>query len=460
VLSRLHDVARDLDPRARQIALQETLANLRLENLDASWYPQVELSAEATYQTEVPSLNIDGAGSSVPPPEKDQYTATVEVSQRIYDGGRTRRQRRVERARLEEEKAGVRSSLFDLRESVSRSFFNALLAQEQRAQLGIFARDLRARLDLVRAQAEQGAALSTDTAAIAAELIEVRQDLAEAEARRRASLAVLEALIGQPVSRGTYLAMPNLDADVRSMRATLVASGAMAFEDEIDDPAAREAWTQVIVRPEVTRFERTQDRLQAQADVADAETRPEVSAFAQGVYGRPGLDFLDDSFNPHALVGIRASWSVIDWGQADREAEQLRTEQRVVEADRNALLDRIRRETFRALYDLDRLRDALETDDEAVALREAVEESARRQLEEGVLLASDYVDRRTDVFDARLRQSIHRVELADVQARLLRILGRTLQGDPREPRFEKPIAGPGSTLSTPPPSADPEAIDR
>jgi hypothetical protein len=48
---------------------------------------KIDLNAQATYQSDVTSLPISLPNVTVNPPNKDQYRATVDVNQLIYNGG-------------------------------------------------------------------------------------------------------------------------------------------------------------------------------------------------------------------------------------------------------------------------------------------------------------------------------------------------------------------------------------
>ena len=37
---------------------------------------------------------------------------------------------------------------------------------------------------------------------------------------------------------------------------------------------------------------------------------PRIGAFVQGGYGRPGLNMLEDSFEPYYVAGVRLSWNL------------------------------------------------------------------------------------------------------------------------------------------------------
>jgi outer membrane protein TolC len=399
------------DPRAAQLALEAARSALRQRNLAAERLPRLSISGEGSYQSAVPGLPPElvqrlGGRSPLTPP-KDRYQATVAADQMLYDGGSLTRRRGLERARLAEAQAGVRAALVSVRDEVNAAFFAALFAQERDAQLAAAAEALDARLAQLRARRRAGAALPGDTAAVRAELLRLGQQRAEAAADRRSAIAVLGALVGRPLSECGALLAPDLAAAVRAARAA-------------GDSAARD-------RPEYERFARTRARLAREADVAATATRPRVSAFGQGGYGRPGLNVLGDELQPFAIGGVRVQWPVVDWRASRRDQEALRLQQRTVDTEEAAFRERIARAVQDELAALDRLEGALAVDDTIVALRERVEFEARRQLEEGALTAAEYVSRRNDVTEARLARSAHRVELARARAAYLTTLGVPLR---------------------------------
>ena len=75
------------------------------------------------------------------------------------------------------------------------------------------------------------------------------------------------------------------------------------------------------------------------------------------------------------------------------------------------------------LATIDRLREALALDDRIVMLREQVERSTQARFQEGVVTASEYLDRSTELLQARFARAGHQVELAQASARLLTTLG-------------------------------------
>lgn len=442
-LEALHEEVREIDPRARQVPLRERVTEARLRSLDAGWLPEFRLRGEAGYQTDVPtavSTGDDGAvpgGLRVPEPPKDRYEAALRIEQLLYDGGTISRGKSLERARAAEERWEIRASLYGLREEVDRAFFDALLQQERRRQLELLLTDLESRQETVADQVRAGSLVPAELAAIRAERIAARQRLREAESERRSALDRLSLLLDREVGPGTVLSVPELAPVADSL-------GRALPETDTARDGASVPWSR---RPEWQRLGRLGERLRAEAALAEAETRPRASAFVEGAYGRPGLDFFDDSFSPYATAGIRVEWSFFDGGGSDAEARARRLRARMARAEQEALGEALRRRAASALRRVDWLRDALASDDSLVALQEQRRRTALRQLQEGVLLPTEYIERRTDVFEARLRRRQHRVQLAQARARLLTILGRPLAGSPGG--LELPVDEPSSPFSVP-----------
>lgn len=406
-LGALQQAAVSRDPRAEQAALQARASELRLANLHAERLPALTGRAQATRQSEVASIPISLPGGATPPvPPKGQFEARVEVEQLLYDGGVLDRRRSSERAQLGIEQAQVAAALHPLREEVTEAFFAAYLLQERAAEISTLLQDLEARLAMTRAQYRAGTALAGDTAVILATALRAMEDRAEVESGRRAAVARLSLLTGGSISERDVLALPRLASAVERLRASPGDTAAM--------PASR---------PEYAVFAARRERLARDAAVISARTRPQVSAFAQLAYGRPGFAQFERDLHDYWIAGVRARWAPFNWGTSDRERGLLGVQRQIVDTEEAAFTARLRREVQDELAEMDRLAAALATDERIIALREQVERQARAQAEERAITAAAYVDIRTDLQDARLARRRHAAELERARARYLTTLG-------------------------------------
>lgn len=415
-LGALRAAAAEQDPRAVQPELLARATRLRLVALRAGQRPQFALNGQATVQNEVAEIPVAVPGQDVPSPPHAQYQVQVESDWTLYDGGRVTRQAAAERARLREEEAGVAVTLYGLRQATTEAFFSALLSEARARTLALTADDLEARLRVLREQVREGAALSAASAALEADLIRVRQQVDEAEAARRTALGVLGELTGVSIDTSDALALPDLGAEVVQALRRLDAA-----EGRLDGDAAGA----LVGRPELAQLARTAERLDAEAHVRTAQTRPSLSLFGQAGYGRPSpFNFIADDPSAYALAGVRLRWSIVDWGRAAREAEALRLQARAAKTEAAAFVRQLEREIEDERAHLARLRAALEDDRRAVELRVEALRTARTQLEEGVILPDTYADRLSDLTEARLTLERHRIELAQARVGLLSTLGR------------------------------------
>lgn len=389
------------DPRQRQLRLQEEATTLRLRDIAADRLPSLALDGQAQYQSAVTTVPIAVPGASIPTPSHDTYDAHLGAEAPLLDPTLASR-RAVERARLAESQAQIRTTLFTLRQEVTDAFFTAVGLQERMSETDAAITDLSARLREMVVRFREGTALRGDTAAIAATLDERRQDRFALASDRGAALARLALLTGRPVSGDALLVGPTMPA--------LVSDASRALDT-------------VRARPEFEQFAATRQRLDEQSRLATAQDRPRVSAFARLGYGRPGLNALSPDFRSYWLAGVRFHWTPFDWGTTGRDQELLALEREVVATNEAAFARSLARQAQPTLATIARLDSTLALDEGIIALREQVAREARAQLGEGVITAATYVDKSTDLLVARLRRVQHRVALDQARATLLNTLG-------------------------------------
>jgi len=401
-LAALQRAAIENDPRLRELALQQAQTELREQNISAQWLPAITLFGLAQYQSDVvepPPLIPGGKPLFVPP--KGTLDSYLRVDQRVFDPS-VSAQSALEKAQLGENQARVRTALYARRQAVNEAFFSAALLQQHALTLDAAVADLEARLRETEIRVREGAALPTDAAAVEATLLQRRQDAAAVRGDRRAALARLAKITGQAIAADDVLALPDTTAAVAE---------------------ARRAPDTLRGRPEFAQFTATRERIARQQDAATAQDRPRVTAFGRLGYGRPGLNFIDDVWDSYALGGVQFQWKAWNWGVTGRERETQALQQQIVDAEQAAFAQSIVEAIELDLATIDRLLDTLTADERIVALRESIDRSMKVRLDEGVVTASEYLDRNTELLQARYNRAGHQVELAQAGARVLTTLG-------------------------------------
>ncbi len=389
------------DPRASQLQLLAAQSALRLRNIDAEFLPGISVQSQAQYQSDVASIPINIPGLNVPRPAHDTYDARLEAQQRIYDPTAGAR-RNLERARAAESGAQVNATLYSLVDAVNSAFFSALRSQEQMADLKTAVTDLEAQLSVADARVEAGTSLASEAKTLRAEILRRQQAVAEQQASKNAAVAILADLTGTQINGAAPLKIPDLQSSTFAARNTL---------------------DSLRTRPEYERFARSRDVLSMSDKIRAAEDRPRVVAFGRTGYGRPGLNPLNDSFDTYWLAGVMLQWTPWNWGSTSRERQVSQLQRQILITEETAFTAQLKRATELDVATIDRLERTLASDEEIIALREAILTETRARFAESVITSAEYVDRQTDVLAARINRSLHRVELSQARVHFLTTLG-------------------------------------
>jgi|SRR6476661_4812548 len=385
-LPQCYELAQAQAPLRRQIALNDAQAANNQARLGSQLrLPQLAVNGQASYQSEVTQIPLEGPGINIPSLSKDQYRLTLDASQTLFDGGTTRRQQALETLSSEVSSQQVEVSLLRLREQVNSLYFGTLLTDEtSRLRQGLRA-DLLQRRKTLLARRTNGVATGQDVARLEAELLNLDQQLRELAASRAGLLRQLGLLLGQNLAPDTQLTVP---AEL--------------------PPAAP--------RPELTLYARQQALLAEQQKLNTARLAPRLSAFGQVGYGRPTLNVLRNDFHGFGLAGVRLNWNLSNYYTRRQDRETIRLGQEAV-AVQQAAFEQQQRVTLAGQQTaVERYQSLLTTDTELIGLREKIQATAAVQLENGIIGFSDYFTEANNLNLARLNEQLHRLQLLQAQA--------------------------------------------
>ena len=391
-LEECRHLAREHYPEIRQYDLIVQTEQYNLSNAARAWIPQVTLSGQATYQSATPTYpeafntilqanGIEMAGIS-----RDQYKIAVDVSQHIWDGGKSRADKAIAKAEAEEQRSRVDVSLYDLQSRVDNLYFGILLLDERKAQTEVLIELLASNLARLQTYYKNGVAMQADVDAVEAELLAARQTLGQVESSRMSYRRMLEIFIGQPLT-----------------------------DDNLERPAMQQLQSRTLARPELALFEAQESILTAQRKAINVSLMPRFSAFAQVYYGYPGLDMFksmvssDLSFN--AIAGVRVSWNIGAFYTKRNNLQKLNTAEKQIAVQRDVFLFNTQMQTTQDDGEIARLRQTITDDSRIVELRRRVRMAAESQLKNGVIDATDLLRKISDETAAALARSTHEIEL-------------------------------------------------
>lgn len=369
-------------PLLRQKALVQQQAQIGVANLQKNYLPQLSFGAQATYQSEVTQLPIKLPNINVDPLSKDQYRALLDINQLIYDGGVIKQQQSLQRMSEQVAAQQVEVEMQKLRERINQIYLGALLLEYQLGQTAIVEKDLQAGLNRIKAQVSNGTAVKAAQASLEAELIRNQQRAIELRYNKQGLLDVLSVWMGESTGVQYQLQKP-----------------------------AQEIVAAAISRPELRYFMLQDSVYQLQAKLVEQKTAPKLSAFAQGGYGRPGLNMLKNEFAFFYTTGFRLQWSISNLYTNKQEKELTRISSRMNEVQKDQFMLQTNAALRQQLAEVNKYKQLLATDQQLIGLRVKVKETAAAQLENGLITPADYVREVQAEDQARQNALIHEMQL-------------------------------------------------
>lgn len=373
-------------PRAAELPLIEAALGLQKQLLNRSYWPQSTLNAQASWQSAVTEVPIQIPGIDIPTAPKDQYKATLDIQQSIWDGGLTARQKQLAEANTRVEEQRVAVDLYALREQVGQFYFGILLADAQIQILDLSKETLLAQTRRAEAALENGTAIRSNLLVLQARAIELDQQAIDLRLRRAAALEGLGLLTGNSYAPDIRFAVPEFSA-----------------MDTVGAP----------IRPELGLFDAQANVLEANKALVRARNMPRLSAVLQAGYGRPGLNFLSSEFDYWTTAGIqlRVPLTPFYTGSQRLEIDQLDISRRRVAEQQRAFLQGVDVRLAAQRQEIDRLEAQLASDRKLIDLRKQIRVASDSQLENGIITTSDYLNEFNNEQLALQNAALHEVQL-------------------------------------------------
>ncbi len=368
-------------PLAQQGNLLQEKNVLETEALQKGKLPKIDLNAQATYQSEVTQIPV--AMPNVTPLNKDQYRATLDVNQLVYNGGLIDANAKIKEAQTKTQQQQVAVNLYQLKTKINQLYFTALLLQEQKVILVNKQEELLSKIKEVKTGVQFGAILPTSEKVLEAENLKIKQQLTEIQFNKKRILENLATLTVSPIEENVILANPNNSVD----------------------------FTAATHRPELQLFDLQNEQIELSKTVISKNQLPKVNAFAQAGYGNPGLNMLDNSFQPFYMMGLKANWNVFDWNKAKTDKEALSISKNIVQTEKESFLLQTQMQVQEMENEIQKLEAMITTDAEIIALRESVLQASAAQMKNGVITSSEYVTELTRLYEAKTNLKTHHLQL-------------------------------------------------
>ena len=392
-LDECYSLVRENYPLIKQYELTEAMSRFSFENAAMGYVPKITLGGQATYQSDVTAfpevfesllqmMGTDMAGLS-----KAQYKVQLEISQTIWDGGYAKARREAVKAQQEVSKLTLDQDMEALKTRVNQMYFGILVMETNlRASLDMDTL-MTANLRAAESAVKNGTALQSDLDNIRVELLTLRQQRRQLESGIRTYKDMLALMIGRQIPDEETFKIP---------------------VPRIIDPA-------VNMRTELMLFDARIREIETQKKMLDAAVMPKFALFAQGWYGKPGLDIFNDimydRLSWNGIAGITFKWDISGFYTRKNDLRRIEMSQRSVQLQRDAFKWNTDIQRTQIQKEIDRMYDIKASDDEIVRLRKSVRMASESKYRNGVITVNELLRDIMSENSAVIERSRHELEL-------------------------------------------------
>ena len=377
-------------PIIKQYDLISQTTQLTIQNIMKGWLPQIAITAQATYQSDVASwpesmkATFQQFGINMKGLSKDQYKIGIDLQQTIYDGGTISSMRSIARQEEKVQKAQVETNLYQVRKRVNEMYFSLLLLNEQ-IQLNNDVKALLLSSEKKLASMLKGGTIATsDFENIKAERLSVEQQNESLKSQQQMLQHLLSTFCGIKVSN-------------------------------VQKPAPFETTISTNKRPEMLLFDNQLQLSSIKEKALNSQVRPKLGIFAQGFYGYPGLNMFEDMMNRkwslNGMVGVKLSWNVGALYSLKNAKAKLRLQREMTENAREIFLFNNQLEEIQQNENIKRYHTMKQADDEIIMLRTNIRKAAESKLSHGIIDINNLLREINNENAAKIQQTIHDIEM-------------------------------------------------
>jgi outer membrane protein TolC len=369
-------------PAIHQLDLITQSEKYTLSNITKAWWPQFNLNAQASYQSDVTHLDINIPNLPIPEgPDKDQYKFNLDVAQMIYDGGQISAQKNIAKTNSKLEILKTETELYKVKERILQLYFGNLLIQQQLASIDLLINDIEAQIQKSQAALEAKIIAANSLYILQAEKIKANQKREELDFTRSQWLLMLSHFIKLKLGIKTVFLLP-----VEPML------------------------NLTLNRPELAIIDQQISLLNDQNNLSTSMSRPRVAAFGQFGYANPALNFLESGFQSYYIAGVRFSWNLSSFYTTRNTNRLFISNKNIASLQKESIVFQTQLQLIRQMEEIRMYRSLSIDDKKLIELRKKITEAAKVQLDNGIISASDFIRELNAEEQARTNEMLHKIQ--------------------------------------------------
>jgi len=397
-LKMCHDSATANYPLANQAEKLQQISKLKNDNLKSKYFPTLNLTGKASYQSEVVEISIPVPGIVFPEMPKDQYSANIEINQLIYDGGNIKAAKKINIQNSLVEMQKVEVDMYKIKEQINQLYFQCLLLQENEGILKLMHETVIEQRKMVTSAVNQGMVLESELDNLNAEILRLEQQTIELSSAKTQLIKAIGILTCLNIDENCELELPKLNS---------------ANQTEL-------------FRPEHQLFLNQAMLLDASIELSERKRMPTLGAFANAGYGKPGFDFFNNEMHGFYMVGAQFRWNIWDWNHTKKEKEQISIQKLLIEDNKQAFDKNITIAISETQNRQNKLKQLILKDKDIIALQAKISKRTADQMKNGIKTSADYLRDLNAEKQARINLESREIQLLQASIEELTLKGANI----------------------------------
>ncbi len=364
-LQMCHESADSLYPLVFQKDKLAAINTLELKNLKSEYYPSLNLNMRFSYQSKVTEVPIPAAGIGMESPTvpHEQYGASVDLNQILYDGGTIKNAKNVNLLKTKAEIQQVEVDMYRVKEQITQVYFLCLILQENQKIIKLTHENITEQRSVIVSSVKNGVVNASELDNLDAEILKLEQQIIDINSQKKQALKVL----------GKFSCID------------------IGFANKIKTPTIESHKNSTIFRPEHQLFVQQTELLDANIKLTGTQRLPKVMAFGSAGMGYPGLNIFSGELQPYYIVGAQLKWNIWDWKQTRRSKEQLSLQKQIITDNKNTYNKNLDIQLSDAEIKAEKLEQLISKDIEIINLRKKITKRSASQLKNGTINSADYL---------------------------------------------------------------------
>ncbi len=342
-----------------------------------NWLPKLSFISKATYQSEV----ISFMGTSFP---NDSYITALDLEQSVFEGGLNHQQKLLDKLNGESELQKNQVELYKLIDRINQLYSSVLLTRENIKTLSVYKEDITGKKGILSSSVKNGLSLQSNLDELEAEELKTEQSITEARDNMMALYQSLGMFINKTITDSTALST---------------------------QPILRTSAGEEINRPELKLFDTQKAMLDAKHKVNNRLALPHLTVSAEGAYGRPGPNFLNQDLRFFGQAAVNLKWNIGTLYTLNNEKQMITIGKKMVDVQKEVFVFNTKTTMNTQVAQINSLKDMIDKDKLIIEKRHNITKTFSSQLENGSVTTTDYLIQLNAEMQAVLSQKVHEIKL-------------------------------------------------